>query len=374
MKLNKIFAVFLSVALVLIGATTTYGQITGYEVVTKNFSGPGGSSAQASCPAGKVVVGGGCELYATTGGATLKDSYPFTSPTSVGNGWACRWSNPSNAAGRTAYAICADGSNIGSVGPCFVPLCPNGNTIATNCSNSPNSDDGMLCGGNPPTLCPNSHTVATNCTLPPGSDDDSDGAAIPTIISSNPPNGAIIAQNTSDVVNEFGVTFSRPLDSLSAKQFTVSSSGANNSVSLVRWAVGSNYALSLSNPLSPGERITISFAPSGPFACLGYLPGDVNQSGTTNVQDLTALNNCINSQNCQLWQADINRDGAVNSNDITTLLGLMNGSIGGTKWLNKTLPACPAGSVGVVPMQTQTASVFPALNGFLNGLRGALGR
>ncbi len=337
MKLNKILMAFLPVALILTGATVAYGQIAGYEVVTKTFPGPGGSSAQAACPTGKVVIGGGCELYATSGGATLKDSYPFTSPTSVGNGWACQWSNPANAAGRTAYAVCADGGGNSTqpVRPDIVGSDPT--------SGATNAQANLIGDGAVADTWENIILVLSGA-LPGGVDDSTIGKLFS-------PNDFLVSCVRSD--------------------------GNNISSAVKAVHVGPKESnISIDVAIDAGNRCRVTHQDKGGSgwwsACFGMLPGDVNQSGTTNTQDLAALADCINKQNCPSWQADINRDGAVNSADTTTLLGLMNGSIGGTRWLNRSLPACPTGSVGFTPVQNQTANAFSSLNNFLQSLRGAL--
>ena len=127
----------------------------------------------------------------------------------------------------------------------------------------------------------------------------------PTIISSYPPNGAIdAAMATQDSAvrgelpwSDVKLTSSSPLSDFGPlnNYFSISSSNAAGApgVSLVRWAYRSNYDVSFSRALIPGERIRLTHKPSNSSVCLGFLPGDVNGDGKTQSYDITVLNGLV---------------------------------------------------------------------------------
>ena len=77
--------------------------------------------------------------------------------------------------------------------------------------------------------------------------------------------------------------------------------------------------------------------------CMGYLPGDVDQSLQTGVHDILALIACINElgPQCPLWLADTDRSGVVDGQDLNRLNDLLYGNGQFEVWLGQSLPPCP---------------------------------
>jgi hypothetical protein len=73
--------------------------VIGYEIVHTE-AGDGVEVLNAVCPAGKKVLGGGCD--GSIFGRNVSHSAPFPS----GNGWQCEW-NDDNTGPADAFAICA---------------------------------------------------------------------------------------------------------------------------------------------------------------------------------------------------------------------------------------------------------------------------
>ena len=93
----------------------------------------------------------------------------------------------------------------------------------------------------------------------------------------------------------------------------------------------------LSRNILPGERITITHKPSGSSVCLGFLPGDVDQSGMVASADILEMVDIINGvKRVPLYIGDIDRSGVIAPADQLAFTDILNSSNG------KTLPACPA--------------------------------
>lgn len=77
--------------------------VSGYEIVTQDVTGPGGTIAEASCPAGKKVLSGGWERV-----SGLVPGIGQNGPKPDGTGWTMeiQLGLPGNTTIR-AYAICA---------------------------------------------------------------------------------------------------------------------------------------------------------------------------------------------------------------------------------------------------------------------------
>lgn len=105
--------------------------------------------------------------------------------------------------------------------------------------------------------------------------------------------------------------------------------------------------LKLDRPITAGEWTTIVFKGAQTRAInIGFLPGDVDQSGTVSTYDISALVDCLNGQSsCADYQKDIDRTGLANGNDITRLIDLMqNVSEDPRPWLNESLSPAPVWS------------------------------
>ncbi|MEK7552916.1 MAG: PKD domain-containing protein, partial [Patescibacteria group bacterium] len=201
-------------------------------------------------------------------------------------------------------------------------------------------------------------------------------APIPTIASSYPPNGAVVAQDTSaNWITETPLYMSsgRIPDDFPANVFSVSSTRTDSPITItnVTWIAPSGTAVFpvFSRPVLPGERVTITHRPSGSSVCLGWLPGDVNGDGRVTNLDASMMNGILaGTQTRPSYAADINRDGVINVADQTRLNELLTGTNGQERWLLRELPACPAPSLGTRPNQSQLANALSALQTLLESL------
>lgn len=89
---------------------------------------------------------------------------------------------------------------------------------------------------------------------------------------------------------------------------------------------GNQVRVNLDRPITAGEWTTFGY--NGVFTQslvdIGFLPGDVNQSGKVTGADITELIDCLNNQIfCADYQTDIDRSGLTNGNDITRLIDVL---------------------------------------------------
>ncbi len=161
------------------------------------------------------------------------------------------------------------------------------------------------------------------------------------------------------------VSFSQPVTAsgggnLGPANFAVAHglSGAAPQVVNVAFADGV-YDLTLSAPIAPGactiivpQGIVSAGMPvqGGPVE-VRFLPGDVNQSGATNSQDVLALVTALAQNQKQAELHDLNRDGTANTQDLLRIVQLLNGAGSSQAWASQTLAACPdAPAVNVPPI------------------------
>lgn len=109
--------------------------------------------------------------------------------------------------------------------------------------------------------------------------------------------------------------------------------------------VGDTATLIFDRPIPPRNWTCVTHIAGDERVCVGFLPGDVNGSRSTNAQDITALINSLNNVPGlvrPLYATDANRSGAANGQDITTLINILNGAAELDPWLNASLVPCPA--------------------------------
>jgi subtilisin-like proprotein convertase family protein len=125
--------------------------------------------------------------------------------------------------------------------------------------------------------------------------------------------------------------------------FDVVETGGNappNIVGVVQLG-GNQVRLDLDRPITAGEWTTVGY--NGVFTQslvdIGFLPGDVNQSGKVTGADITELIDCLNNQIfCADYQTDIDRSGLTNGNDITRLIDVLQDPVCDPfPWLNEEL-------------------------------------
>jgi subtilisin-like proprotein convertase family protein len=107
---------------------------------------------------------------------------------------------------------------------------------------------------------------------------------------------------------------------------------------------GNRVRLDLDRPITAGEWTTFGYiGVNQSLVDIGFLPGDVDQSGVVTTFDVTVLIDCItNQQQCAIYQEDIDRSGLVNGNDITRWTDVVQAANGDPfPWLNEELPPQP---------------------------------
>ncbi len=203
----------------------------------------------------------------------------------------------------------------------------------------------------------------------------------------DPPDRAIDARENQPLAatvvgwKSVDLTFhvSTPLSDLTSDSFSITSSSASQpKVGTVRIVADPlqniptlAVTLTLTRPIQPGERLTITHKPSGVSICLGFLPGDVNQDGRSNATDIGLLRSWVGTTEGAakpLYQTDTNRDGVFDAADTTRLSEVRADPNAGL-----TLPACPSsasGGLGASPIanQSQLANLLSALRAVINQL------
>lgn len=107
---------------------------------------------------------------------------------------------------------------------------------------------------------------------------------------------------------------------------------------------GNRVRLNLDRPITAGAWTTFGYKGDTPsLVDIGFLPGDVDQSGTSTTFDISALVDCLNNNAvCAVYQKDIDRSGLSNGNDITRLIDVLQGPPQDPfVWLNVSLPPQP---------------------------------
>ena len=91
-------------------------------------------------------------------------------------------------------------------------------------------------------------------------------------------------------------------------------------------SVGNEITLTLT-PFPEFKWTCITFNPSGVQTCVGILPGDANSSLRTELSDIPALINCLNTPgSCTFYQCDMNRSGGCHPHDLLRLIDLLIGA------------------------------------------------
>ncbi len=169
------------------------------------------------------------------------------------------------------------------------------------------------------------------------------------VTSSNPPDGAIDARQTSDPYganpagwDRINLTFDGDASGLLPGDFSVETEGGAYvpEVLTVTSLPGSDtITVVLDSSIPPGAWTTIRHDYSGTGARLGYLPGDANGDRTSAPADvLTVIDGLNGVIELEIWQSDLDRDGTPAPADILRVIDLLNGAGVYDEWLNVTLP------------------------------------
>ncbi len=173
-----------------------------------------------------------------------------------------------------------------------------------------------------------------------------------TIASSDPPNCAIDARQTSnpDGSNPDGwdaieLTLSCTTAGMTPADFVVEVESGTPPTIVNVTVEGNTATIELSGPIPAGQWTCFSLA-SDPSqeACLGYLPADADGDRTAAPADVLRVIDCLNGvATCEVWQSDIDRDGTPAPADILRVIDLLNGADQLDEWLNVTIGVCPSG-------------------------------
>ncbi|MFQ5412985.1 MAG: M12 family metallo-peptidase [Phycisphaerae bacterium] len=155
------------------------------------------------------------------------------------------------------------------------------------------------------------------------------------IIDSNPPNDAIDARQPSEpdgggvsAWDSIELIFNDDASPLTASDLTVTTDppGATPQIVSVS-ATGNtlNVQFDTGIPLLAWTRITHNASDTS--TRIGFLPGDVNNDGVSNANDVLHLIDCLNGvASCLVWQCDADRSQTCNANDILRVIDLLNGA------------------------------------------------
>lgn len=168
------------------------------------------------------------------------------------------------------------------------------------------------------------------------------------IVSSDPPNCDIDARQPTDAAycieptgfESITLNMACPTAGLTASDFSVTTVPEGATPTIVDVTASQRTAtLELSQPIAPGRWTCFTHNDSGRSACLGFLPGDVNNDLIVNVADLTVPG----FYDLPLYRCDIDDDGVCTEADLVRLEELLFGDGCFDFWLGRSLPACPSG-------------------------------
>jgi subtilisin family serine protease len=170
------------------------------------------------------------------------------------------------------------------------------------------------------------------------------------IVSSSPPGGAVDARKPTDPdgTNAYGwqvldLTFTVYASLQTPADFTVSQAGGVGvapPVTGVAAADDRHTTATLDAIIGVRAWTTVQHVFSGTQVRLGYLPADVNGTGISDGNDVTALATALSGggPSRPVWALDIDRSEAVTPADILEAVDLLNGAGAYDTFLNATLP------------------------------------
>ena len=175
----------------------------------------------------------------------------------------------------------------------------------------------------------------------------------PTIVASDPPRNAIDARQPyaltaiSPALGWDSIELDLPscavTAGVNAVDFMISESGGTVPapiVAIVTTIDADTVHLVFDQPIEPGVWTIVSN--SAASTCLGFLPGDVDASRTSDDQDIVALFSTLDGTAPRPQHAtDADRSGVTTTEDLVELLNLLNGAGAYDPWLNQALPQSP---------------------------------
>lgn len=155
----------------------------------------------------------------------------------------------------------------------------------------------------------------------------------------------------NDTAVEYGwdgnrVTFNAPPAGVAASDFLAEVDELPADVQVVdaSGVDAKTFELDLNGPVAPGAWTVLTHVPSGTTACLGFLPGDVDGTGTANASDVATLIEALSGVGGgerPLFATDIDRSGSAGPADITMLIDLLNGAGAFDPWNGVSIGASP---------------------------------
>ncbi|MFH1108254.1 MAG: S8 family serine peptidase [Planctomycetota bacterium] len=170
------------------------------------------------------------------------------------------------------------------------------------------------------------------------------------IVSSSPPSGAVDARKPTDPdgSNTYGwqvldLTFTVYASLQTPADFTVSQDGGVGVAPPVTGVAATDdrhTTLTLDAIIGMRAWTTVQHVFSGTLVRLGYLPADVNGSGISDANDVTALATALSGggPSRPIWSLDIDRSEAVTPADLLEVVDLLNGAGAYETFLGATLP------------------------------------
>ncbi|MCH8253021.1 MAG: hypothetical protein IID36_11265 [Planctomycetes bacterium] len=207
-----------------------------------------------------------------------------------------------------------------------------------------------------PSLDCNDNNVADFLDILNGDSDDDNDNGIPdeceslSIVSSDPPNGAIDARQTSnpdgsapDGWDSIDIAFSGDTADLTVADFTVTVSDGTAPVIVDLISDGDTVTLVFDSVIPVGAWTSIGHTASSTSTAMAYLPADVNGDCFSSANDVLTLIDALNGAIDPLeeWSSDIDRSGATNPADVLRTLDLLNGAQVYDEWAGVGL--CPDG-------------------------------
>lgn len=106
---------------------------------------------------------------------------------------------------------------------------------------------------------------------------------------------------------------------------------------------GTTVILRLSDNIPIGQWTCICYLPRGEKACFAALPGDVDGDGTSGLQDIGALVDCLgDAAPCEVWRCDINQSGRCTPADLLREIDLLSGTVAFDPGHGLGLSTCPS--------------------------------
>lgn len=150
------------------------------------------------------------------------------------------------------------------------------------------------------------------------------------IQSSDPPNGAVdgrIIPSTGGKQNSAWKTvmleFNADVGDLKGGDFEVEDGTPTPPKIQQIEASGSQVLLTLDQPIRVGTWTTIKHKSSGTFTRIGRLPGDVNNDGKANTDDLMVMIQGLNAEKLPAYRGDLDADGKTSTRDTLQLIDLL---------------------------------------------------